>query len=349
MPAATGPTAAGSSGGAYGAGYGGSYGGYGGSHGGGYGSYGGGSHGGGYGGSYGGGYGGSYGGGYGSYGAGYGAGGYGAGYGGSPYLGNFGATAPYGAGGTGIGAGYGYPGPAGVGNPSAGGVGYNGAPGFNNYDPTGAAAGGYYYGLSLGMNAAAAPAAADRLAARPVSAAAVDPDRARIVMTLPEDAVVTLVDTPMDGEGEVRVFESPDLAAGKRYAYPITISLPVAGEELTATVTQIVRAGDRIDLAVVPAADRLVVRQVNASAGVAPLRDGDGQDLLDDDAGLDADADDAADALKDAGEALEDAGEALEDDGMDADDDLDGDLDTLDDLEVEPIGDKDRVAALPAP
>ena len=198
-------------------------------------------------------------------------------------------------------------------------------------------------------DAAAAPAG--RLAARPVSAAAADPDRARIVMTLPEEAVVTLVDTPMDGEGEVRVFESPDLVAGKRYAYPIVVRMEVAGEELTAEVTQIVRAGDRIDLAVVPAADRLVVRQVGASAGVAPLRDGDGEDLLGDDEDLDGDAadalDDAADGLRDAAEGLEDAA----DDATDGDDldSLDDDLDSLDDLDVDPVAGEDRVAALPAP
>lgn len=71
---------------------------------------------------------------------------------------------------------------------------------------------------------------------------------AQMVFHVPADAVVYLVDQKMSNTGDVRTFNSPILKDGKKFGYPIRVELTRNGKTFKAEGTQLVRAGDKVEL-----------------------------------------------------------------------------------------------------
>jgi uncharacterized protein (TIGR03000 family) len=77
-----------------------------------------------------------------------------------------------------------------------------------------------------------------------------NPNVARIVLNVPEDARVYLQDQRMTLTGPVRRFVSPQLQNGRDYLYTIRVEVDRNGETLTRTTEARVRGGRQVSVAV---------------------------------------------------------------------------------------------------
>jgi len=75
-----------------------------------------------------------------------------------------------------------------------------------------------------------------------------DPEKARVTLHVPENAVVYLVNQKMSITGTVRQFNLPKLAEGKKYDYPIRVEITQDGKTHKVDAFQSVARGDVIDL-----------------------------------------------------------------------------------------------------
>jgi uncharacterized protein (TIGR03000 family) len=183
-------------------------------------------------GCYGGGYGGCYGGGYGGGCCGGWGGGYSRGWGGC-YGGGYGGC--YGGGYSGYAGCYG----GGYGGCYGGGYGCGGYASYSPYNATGTY---YAYGT--------APVAYDTAQATDQAPAVTTADtrRARLVVSVPDDARLTVNDTPTAQTSSRRVFVSPPLEPGKTYHYTLRAEIMRDGQRLTTTQDVTVRAGRVTDV-----------------------------------------------------------------------------------------------------
>lgn len=99
------------------------------------------------------------------------------------------------------------------------------------------------------------------------STVSVDQTKAQIVFRVPTDASIYLVGQKMTVTGEVRTFNSPVLQAGQKFGYPIRVEVTRDGKTFKAEGTQLVRAGDRVELEV----------ELNTQLGQLYLSQVDGQ------------------------------------------------------------------------
>ena len=67
---------------------------------------------------------------------------------------------------------------------------------------------------------------------------------AKVYVTLPADAKLTIDDVPTVSTSESRVFESPSLTPGKTYYYVLEATIIRDGEKETVKKEVIVRAGE---------------------------------------------------------------------------------------------------------
>jgi uncharacterized protein (TIGR03000 family) len=74
--------------------------------------------------------------------------------------------------------------------------------------------------------------------------------RAKVVMQVPEQAKVFLVNQEMTLTGTTRNYSTPELQVGQKYAIPIRVEVQRDGEVLEATATQTVLAGQSLELKV---------------------------------------------------------------------------------------------------
>lgn len=103
----------------------------------------------------------------------------------------------------------------------------------------------------------AKPAAdvAKPLAAPKDAAASVDRSSAMLVVKVPADAVVYLVDQKMSITGTERRFRIPVADPGKEYTYPIRVEVVRDGKTLVSRSEQKVRGGQRFEFAVAESVD----------------------------------------------------------------------------------------------
>jgi uncharacterized protein (TIGR03000 family) len=106
-----------------------------------------------------------------------------------------------------------------------------------------------------GMGAPAGPSAAPRggekLKTPPKPASAQVDAPARIIVSLPTDAKLTIDDTVTSSTSNMRVFASPTLQSGMEYYYTLKGEVVRDGQPITTSKTIAVHAGDeaRIELA----------------------------------------------------------------------------------------------------
>ncbi|MFV0443499.1 MAG: TIGR03000 domain-containing protein [Planctomycetaceae bacterium] len=81
-----------------------------------------------------------------------------------------------------------------------------------------------------------------------VSAVQAPSDKAQLVLHVPADAEVFLLNQRMTVTGAQRVFNSPKLKTDTVYGYMIRVECVRNGEKLVAEGKQRVRAGDRIEI-----------------------------------------------------------------------------------------------------
>ena len=74
---------------------------------------------------------------------------------------------------------------------------------------------------------------------------------ALLILTVPENAVVYLVDQRMTLTGTSRRFRIPLKVAGKDYTYPVRVEVARDGQTLSAEVSHKVRVGQKLELAVI--------------------------------------------------------------------------------------------------
>jgi uncharacterized protein (TIGR03000 family) len=67
---------------------------------------------------------------------------------------------------------------------------------------------------------------------------------AKIYVTLPADAKLTIDDTPTVSTSELRIFESPSLTPGKTFCYVLKATVVRGGKTGTVTKKVTVRAGE---------------------------------------------------------------------------------------------------------
>jgi uncharacterized protein (TIGR03000 family) len=67
---------------------------------------------------------------------------------------------------------------------------------------------------------------------------------AKIYVTLPADAMLTIDDTPTVSTSELRIFESPRLTPGKTFCYVLKATVVRGGKTGTITKKVTVRAGE---------------------------------------------------------------------------------------------------------
>jgi len=75
-----------------------------------------------------------------------------------------------------------------------------------------------------------------------------DPEKARVTLHVPENAVVYLVNQKMSITGTVRQFNLPKLAEGKTYEYPIRVEIKQDGKTHQVDGFQSIRRGDVVEL-----------------------------------------------------------------------------------------------------
>lgn len=75
---------------------------------------------------------------------------------------------------------------------------------------------------------------------------------ASVVVSLPDDAILTIDGHSTAHTSEVRRFVSPALPFGKEYQYTFKAEVKHGGETLTATQTVVVRAGEESRLTLIP-------------------------------------------------------------------------------------------------
>ncbi len=122
--------------------------------------------------------------------------------------------------------------------------------GTNLTSPSTTTGGGLYYpslademAPSNGMGRRPAPARP------PVTRAAPEDDSARITVTVPEGAEVWFDGHKTRATGAVRVFETPELATGKRYGYTVRARWEADGHEVTQTKDVVVTPGAELQIA----------------------------------------------------------------------------------------------------
>jgi uncharacterized protein (TIGR03000 family) len=80
---------------------------------------------------------------------------------------------------------------------------------------------------------------------RPASASVPADHRVRLTLSVPNDAIVYLVDQRMTMGGTVRHFITPELQAGRNYRYPVRIEI-ARGNQIVSTSSEIkIRAGQQ--------------------------------------------------------------------------------------------------------
>jgi uncharacterized protein (TIGR03000 family) len=76
----------------------------------------------------------------------------------------------------------------------------------------------------------------------------VAPNRARVVVTLPADARLWVDQVACPIEGAVRSFDTPELAAGQRYAYTLRVEVERNGQRLQDSRRIPLVAGERVEV-----------------------------------------------------------------------------------------------------
>ncbi|MGE0610103.1 MAG: TIGR03000 domain-containing protein [Pirellulales bacterium] len=71
---------------------------------------------------------------------------------------------------------------------------------------------------------------------------------ARLVLNVPADAVVYLVDQRMTAAGTVRQYNVPKLKVGKTYGYPLRVEIVRNGQKHVIEATQKIRQGDKVEM-----------------------------------------------------------------------------------------------------
>jgi len=100
------------------------------------------------------------------------------------------------------------------------------------------------------------PAASEaRPLTAPPEAAMTDRSAAMLVVKVPKDAVVYLVDQKMSLTGSERRFRIPLPDPGKEYTYPIRVEVVRDGKTLVSRSEQKVRGGQRFEVAVTEMAE----------------------------------------------------------------------------------------------
>jgi len=89
----------------------------------------------------------------------------------------------------------------------------------------------------------------------PPEAASVDRSAAMLVVTVPADATVYLVDQKMSLTGTERRYRIPLPDPGKEYTYPIRVEVVRDGKTLVSRSEQKVRGGQRFEVAVAEMVD----------------------------------------------------------------------------------------------
>jgi uncharacterized protein (TIGR03000 family) len=89
----------------------------------------------------------------------------------------------------------------------------------------------------------------------PAVEASVDRSAAMLIVKVPADATVYLVDQKMSLTGVERKYRIPLAEVGKDYTYPIRVEIVRDGKKLVSRSEQKVRAGQRFEVAVAESAD----------------------------------------------------------------------------------------------